>query len=389
MISFADVLGGAERSLLTLAKLLPARGWMPVLVCPPGGLADAAARQGLDVERVVLRRAGPVSRRSGSHKTYSAKATLVRSWATVDNAARIARVARRRGPALLHSNSLPSHLPVALAGRLVRRPVVWHLREMITPGPGRTFFSRFGRLAAGMVAISDAVAATVTHPSVSTVYNPVEAPTGDIREQPWHLPRPLVGYLGRLDPRKGIEDLIEAAGATEAHVVVAGRPSPRNPGYLASLERLAAARAPGRIHFVGELEAPWQLLAAVDVLVVPSLAEPFGRVAAEGQVAGVPVLAADAGGLPEIVRDGHDGLLFPPADSASLATCLHRVLADETLRHRLADAGRTSSARFEPAKHADVMAQIFTRHAGTAVTLDKEAPRASSHRRGSGDESCE
>lgn len=310
-----------------------------------------------------MRRAGPVSRRRGGRKTYSVQAAVARSVATVENAVRLRRVIRRWDAALVHSNSLPSHLPAALAGWLAGRPVLWHLREMIRPGPGREFFSRFGRLATGMVAISNAVATTVRHPCVQTVYNPVEEAPPQGSRLSWNLPRPLVGYLGRLDPGKGIEDLIQAAGTIDAHVVVAGTPFTGTADYVRSLHALATQRAPGRVHFVGAVADPWQLLAGVDVLVVPSLAEPFGRVAAEAQRAAVAVLAADAGGLPEIVTDGVDGLLFSPADPPSLASCLNRVLSDEALRARLVAAGRASAGRFDPDRHADAMVRIFARHA--------------------------
>jgi glycosyltransferase involved in cell wall biosynthesis len=146
-----------------------------------------------------------------------------------------------------------------------------------------------------------------------------------------------------------------------AHVVVVGAASTDSPEYPESLRRLADDHAPGRVHFVGYVTNPWQALAAFDVLVVPSLSEPFGRVAAEGQRAGVPVLAADAAGLREIVTDGHDGLLFPPADPAGLAACLTRVLSDDALRLRLAEVGRQTSVRFDPATHAAAMGAIFDR----------------------------
>lgn len=367
MVSFAEVLGGAERSLLALAGRLPERGWTPVLACPPGRLAEVAAAEGIRVEVLPLRQVHAVSRvsarRRSRGKRYSATAVAGRAMTTAQNAWHVGRLARAVDAALIHSNSLPSHLSAALAGQATRRPVLWHLREIIRPGAGRAFFSRAGRLVSGMVAISDSVAATVSHPSVATIYNPVEAPPSDVQALDLGFPRPLVGYLGRLDAHKGIEDLIKAVGSTSAHLVVAGRRYAAGDEYVTSLQELSGREAPGRVHFVGEVAGPWELLAAVDVLVVPSLAEPWGRVAAEGQRAGVAVLAADAGGLPEIVTDGRDGLLFPPSHADALARQLRRVLEDESLRARLASTGRTTSARFDPERHADAVARLLDEHA--------------------------
>lgn len=359
LVTFATAVGGAERSLLLLAQRLPRFGCTPVVVCPPGALAERVARAGLRVEVLALRAAGPVSRRDGGRKSYPLL-TLVRWVArTITNASYLARLARRLDPSLMHSNSLSSHLAVALGGRFAGCLVVWHLREIIEPGRGRIVFNLVGRLTAGMVAISEAVAASVRHPQVFTVYNPVDEAPRKLPAARWDLPRPIVGYLGRLDPRKGLETLIEAAGMVTTDVVVVGRSWTGSPDYLVSLRELAQRHAPGRVHFVGAVEDPWQALGAMDVLVVPSLAEPFGRVAAEGQRAGVPVVVANAGGLPEIVADHHDGLVFAAGDAADLAACLQQLIADPQLRSRLSSAARISALRFDPGKHAARMAEVF------------------------------
>lgn len=368
LVSLAEILGGAERSLLSLAESLPGHGWTPVLVCPPGALAESGVRSGLRVATLPLHHAGPVSRRVGHRKTYSARAVLARSSGSIRNALLLARSARKMRPGIIHSNSLPSHLPVVLCGRIVRRPALLHLREIIEPGSGRILFSPIGRLASGMVAISEAVAEAVRHPDVVTVYNPVAAPPARVQAISWGLPPPIIGFMGRLDPGKGLEDLILAVGQGDGHLVVVGRAFEGTAAYVAALHELARSAAPGRVHFVGHVTNPWQALAAMDVLVVPSLAEPFGRVAAEGQRAGVPVLAARAGGLPEIVTDEHDGLLFPAGDHHALAGCLTRVLTDARLRARLAAAGKLSAARFDPDRHAARMAEVFLSHSNVGAS---------------------
>jgi glycogen(starch) synthase len=187
----------------------------------------------------------------------------------------------------------------------------------------------------------------------------VDPPPERRPEPAWDLPHPVVGFLGRLDPPKGIEDLLEAAGEVEAQVVVVGAPWAGDEAYVASLHRLAEEHAPGRVHFVGSLPDPWTALAGMDVLAVPSRLEPFGRVAAEAQLAGVPVVAADAGGLPDAVTDDVDGLLFPVGDVAALAHALRRVLGEPGLRERLVAAGEISGQRFRPVRHAARMAALY------------------------------
>lgn len=356
LVSGAPILGGAERSLLLLATHLGDQGWTPVIVCPDGGLADAAEQRGVRVVRTRLRSDTTLGAGAGR---YDVRALFRFAADTLGGAWRIGRVVRRERPAVLHSNSLPTHLPTVIAARLTRRPALLHLREIVRPGPGRRALDLAGRGATAMIAISRATAAAVSHRRVELVLNPVDPPPVERPTAPWDLPRPIVGFLGRLDPPKGIEDLLMAAGDLEVQVVVVGAPWSGDEAYVGSLHRLAQERAPGRVHFAGALPDPWTALAGMDVLAVPSRMEPFGRVAAEAQLAGVPVVAADAGGLPDAVTDEVDGLLVPVGDVGALTTALRRVLEDADLRDRLVAAGLVSGQRFHPSRHAARMAALY------------------------------
>jgi glycosyltransferase involved in cell wall biosynthesis len=360
LVSGAPILGGAERSLLLLATHLPGCGWRPVLACPPGTLADEAERRGVEVVRTPLRSHTTLRSRDGRGQGYAVLELARFAGDTVAGAWRLARVIRRVRPAVVHSNSLPTHLPAVVAARLTRRPVLLHLREILRPGAGRRVLDLAGRGASAMVAISRATAQAVTHRRVELVLNPVESPPAVLPPPAWDLARPVVGFLGRLDPPKGIEDLLYAASELNASVAVVGAPWAGDEAYVASLEALAEEQAPGRVHFAGPLPDPWQALAGMDVLAVPSRMEPFGRVAAEAQLAGVPVVAADAGGLPDAVSDDVDGLLVPVGDVPALTVALRRILEDADLRRRLAAAGLESAKRFAPERHASRIAELYT-----------------------------
>jgi glycosyltransferase involved in cell wall biosynthesis len=82
------------------------------------------------------------------------------------------------------------------------------------------------------------------------------------------------------------------------------------------------------------------LLAAADVCVLPSTAEAFGLALVEALYVGTPVVATRVGGIPEIVEDGVDGILVPPADSGALAGTLGTLLQDQARLERLRGAGR-------------------------------------------------
>lgn len=145
----------------------------------------------------------------------------------------------------------------------------------------------------------------------------------------------------RLHPEKGYEHLLRAVPAVAAEVpdfmlLVAGA-GPFEAQYRALSAALGCGEA---VRFLGFRRDLPDLMAACDVLVLPSLAEAFGLVAAEAVYLGVPIVASRVGGIPEIVDDEVDGLLVPPGDHGALAGALVRVLTDRELRCRLAGAGR-------------------------------------------------
>jgi glycosyltransferase involved in cell wall biosynthesis len=212
--------------------------------------------------------------------------------------------------------------------------------------------------AATLLSISRAVTASISHPRIITIPEPIEAPPSPVRASRRNG-RPAVGYLGRLDPRKGVEDVCRAAATVDAEFLIAGAPLLADESYVDELKKLAQDSAPGKVRFLGPVSDPWEFLSRLDVLVVPSRREPWGRVAAEALIAGVPVIAADTGGLPEIVRDGVDGCLYHPGDVTVLVEKLEWLLSNDELRMRIGQSTSDSVERFMPENHAKHVAQAL------------------------------
>ena len=150
----------------------------------------------------------------------------------------------------------------------------------------------------------------------------------------------MIGFVGRVEPRKGPLDLVRAApairrGAPGARVVVVGDdPYRSDPAYTS-----AVLGSPEIEHYPWSDNAPG-LMRHLDVLVLPSYQEPFGTVLAEAMAVGTPVVATRVGGLPEVVRDGVTGRLVAPGRPDQLAAAVLDVLA-----HRRADGRRGRRAR--------------------------------------------
>jgi D-inositol-3-phosphate glycosyltransferase len=168
---------------------------------------------------------------------------------------------------------------------------------------------------------------------------------------------PVVLFVGRIQPLKGVDVAITAcaaipdtATARPPHLVVVGGPSgPHGDAELARLRELAVARGiGGRVHFLPP--QPHDQLArfyqAADVLVMPSHSESFGLVAAEAQACGLPVVAAAVGGLRFVVEDGRSGFLVDGHQPAAYTEAITRVLEDDNVATKLGRGGIEFTDRF-------------------------------------------
>lgn len=207
------------------------------------------------------------------------------------------------------------------------------------------------------------------------------APIGEadhIGELPDRSGRPGCRFLfvGRFEKRKGIDlllgclpDVLKAV--PDAEVTLIGRndlPGESGRPYLDELlERSGGEPWMERVHVLGEVDdyQLWQAYRECDVLVAPSRFESFGLIYAEGMMAGVPVVAVDAGAAREVVVDGGTGLLVQPSIEA-LAAALVDLARDPARRAELGAAGRR---RYEESYTVSAMADraltIFERVAGT------------------------
>jgi glycosyltransferase involved in cell wall biosynthesis len=114
-----------------------------------------------------------------------------------------------------------------------------------------------------------------------------------------------------------------------------------------------------RIHWIGHVDdvRPWYRVA--QVLVLPSINEPFGRVLVEAMSCGVPVIATNSGGVPEIVRHSQDGLLVAPEKDDAIAEALMEMLTDDALREGFGQSARERSESFSLDTHIAKMLYVF------------------------------
>ena len=170
-------------------------------------------------------------------------------------------------------------------------------------------------------------------------------------------------FLGRLERGKGVFELVEAAALLQAahprmRLVLAGhgRDAAGVRDLVAARGLTASVELPGWV----EGESKRRLLASAACLALPSHAEGLPLAVLEAMISGVPVVATHVGGIPEALRDGREALLVAPGDVAALAEAIGRLLDDEQLARRLADAARARGlAEFAPGPVADVLGSVW------------------------------
>ncbi|MHB1503752.1 MAG: glycosyltransferase [Acidimicrobiales bacterium] len=183
---------------------------------------------------------------------------------------------------------------------------------------------------------------------------------------------PLLLFVGRIQPLKGLDVAVQALGKMrshrDAHLVVIGGPSgPRGEAHLG--EVWAAVDTLGvrdRVHFV--LPQPHELLSsyyrAADVCLVPSRSESFGLVALEAAACGTPVVACAVGGLNTLVDDGRTGYLVDSTSPDAFAERVVRILDDAVLAERLATAAVVKSRAYTWARAAQRLRVTYEELAG-------------------------
>jgi len=372
-VNHTGIVSGAEHSLLTLmGGLSPAL--LVGLACPGGRLAQLAREQGIETL--------PLRGTAGSLRLHPWHTPLAVAELAVSGV-QVARAARRTGASIVHANSLRAGLAAAFACRLQPLGLVVHVRDCL-PDSNSTRMIR--RLVAGeadqVVAISEYVAerfrSGLSHRDapLRIIENPV-----DLDRFRAELPRPsfsrsrepLLAMVGQISCWKGHDTAIRALRDLRRHhpharLLIVGEvkfadANTRldNRGYLAELHRLVRELGLGEaVEFAGEREDIPQIMARADVVLVPSVEEPFGRSVAEAMAVGTPVIATTVGGPAELIEDGVTGLLAPPGEPAAWSEAIGRILDNPEWALQMGrGASDVAQRRFAVERHVASMMEVY------------------------------
>jgi glycosyltransferase involved in cell wall biosynthesis len=358
---FSQEVSGPDESLLALLTRLIPLGVDAHLVLPSRG-PQVPRYEALGVTVHVAHLA--MLRRDMSATAAVFPARLARA------AFEVRGVARRVGAELIHTN-MEVLLEGGIAARTLGIPHVLHYRGNTLDEPRLVFdalTATWTALADHVYCISRATAAVFERRGrgrkVEVLYNPLDveafasAPRSDaLRATLGAVGRgPLVGTVGRLHPRKDVETFVRAAALVAARVpaarfvVVGSAEAPVEVDYLRRVEALIAeVGLGGRVALAGARRDMPAVMKALDVFVLTSRHEGFGRVVAEGMAAGRPVVVAREGAPPELVEEDRYGLCATPADPVDFAEkilgVLERPEASAAMAARAAERARGFDAR--------------------------------------------
>lgn len=341
---------GADLQMLQSATALVEAGWRVIVVLPEdGALVPRITAIGAEVHFQTF----PVLRK-GNASPRALLAMLVRAAHSVPRSAALIRQLRA-DVLLVNTVTLPWWV---LAGRLTSTPTVVHLHEAETEARRtvRRLLMAPVRLASAVIVISRSAheAMVNAQPALAgrahLIYNGVPQPPGE-PEPARRQGRLRLAVIGRLSPRKAPDVAIEAlhklvTDGVDVELEVVGTAFPGYEWYVEQLH--ARADHPeliGRVHFAGYQSPIWPVLARADIVLAPSLHEPFGNAVVEAQMSRRPVVAAASLGHLESITDELTGLLVVPGDADAMAAAARRLVEDRTLAARLADEGRREGLR--------------------------------------------
>ncbi len=372
-IAHESRLGGPNKSLLEMIDQLSGEKTIYVVVpIKRGFLVDELHRRNIPV---IYQHSFWWMIAPGGNKAIA----FVRKWIyrvlVLHNyvcAWRLRKVVRQQEIDMIHTNSSVLNTGGILAS-MVQIPHVWHIRELRQEGLGfidvwqPARISRFmeehsSRIVAISKAVRDKYAEQISGDLISVVYNGVGEENLYEKELEKHQ-GDTVNFLisGRVSGEKRQEEAIRAvallieAGYRNLHLSIAG---PGDTDKLCSL--IADRKIEEYVTFLGYRSDLPLLRREMDVELVCSLWEAFGRVTVEAMMSSNPVIGADSGGTPELIKDGENGYLYRQGDERDLADKMRRFMKHpERIRRMGKCAYQTAKAQFSSKRNAERMLEIY------------------------------
>ncbi|GAB4334932.1 MAG: glycosyltransferase family 4 protein [Calditrichia bacterium] len=360
-ICFSRSGGGLELYMANIARYLMLRGHHILSVAPKDSF----------LHRQLNRRDVPFLPLSARFR-----------YADVFTARKVAKIIRERKIDIVHAHQSADLSTLLLSVKIAGRGRVVFTQQMESSRKKTDIFHRWVyKNIAGVIGITERVRKQVvenTPIDPSRAYRlyygievPEQAPTEEMRAEArktWGIAADelVVGIVGRLEEGKGQHIVIKAFAALadknpKAKLMIVGGETVGQTGYLQKLEQLAAElNLKDKIIFTGFRDDIPVITRCFDICVLATKKETFGLSLIESMATEVAPIGTNAGGVPEIIQDGHNGLLVPPHEPRALAQAMLLLAENDSLRKRMAqEARKTVLEKFNLDQHLQGLEQIF------------------------------
>jgi glycosyltransferase involved in cell wall biosynthesis len=336
-LSHVSKMGGAEENLFSLVKSLDRKRYTPVVICQEDGELPQRLREvGVEVSYLKMR---------GWRK---AKYFLVNLVTVI----RLFRFIKRNNINLVHINPYRLAPYGVLAAKLAKIPSVLSIHDFLDKDKIKRFLVNY---ADTIIVVSDIIGEVFKDykKDVITVYNGIDfsifdratIKANEVKKELVKDGNYLVGMIGQIAPWKGQEDFLKSAAEVlkkeqAVKFLIVGDAIFNNEFSIEKLKEISAQYGIGsRVIFTGWRNDIPQIIACLDILILPSWKEPFGRVMLEAMAMVRPVIATDCGGPGELITNNETGILVPVKRPELLAEAIIKLLKSPQQRKILAEAG--------------------------------------------------
>lgn len=372
---FDERFGGPQSRVLQVGRHLQMIGYETIIVIPSGGVAAERLLQGgLKVHEISLVRL---------RQTLNPLVHLRWMLLFGSNIWSIRRILRSEQIDVVHTNGI-MHLQAGLAAALEGIPVVWHLNDTNTPPLiQKVFLPIVKKISTGIVVAANAVGkhyfgdrVNLTDSRIDTLYAPVDtskfSPTinGSAVRNEFGIDDdiPLIGVVGNLAPIKGIHHMIEAMPKikqqhpTAKLLIIGDKIENRRSYWQGLIQRTHDLNIADDCIFAGKRNDMPTCFAAMDIFVLSSVAEACPMALLEASASGLPVVAAEVGGVREIVDDRVSGLVIKPENVEHISEAVIEIINSPKKARLMGEAGvLRMQAKFSLEVCVENHANIYTK----------------------------
>jgi len=303
------------------------------------------------------------------------------------------RLMRKLEPHIVHTHTSKAGILGRLAAWMARVPIVIH-----TPH-GHVFYGHFGRLLSRIFLQMEKLLGRITHhqialtpeegndylnlgvaksKNISVIHSGVDlncfkrsATESNPKRNELAIPPNslVVGYVGWLIPIKGVTYLVNAmAEVVQRHpnslLVLVGKGDEKGEEETKLSKQVENLGIADHVRFLGWRPDVDEIMGCFDIFVLPSLNEGMGRVLVEAMATGLPIVASSVGGIPDLVKDGENGLLVPPADAGALKRAISDLLSDKAKRKRMGETGKRMCRPYSVEAMVEKIDNLYSRLLG-------------------------